>query len=173
MSATPAPATESEVPAPKKKSKLVLFVIVGVVALLGAGGGGFYFLKIRPAKAAAAAEKLKKSEAGGEDPSEVKRVVELQPFIMNLADPDEPRYLRMTVSLGIGEEAGGEEKADPIFTTRVRDVMLAVLSTKKSADLLTNEGKTKLRKELLEKVRASVKKPEVKAIYITDFIIQM
>lgn len=106
------------------------------------------------------------------DDSGVKQVVELQPFIVNLADDNAARYLRLTVSLGVGEGEGGE-KPDPLFTTRVRNALLAVLTTKKSDEILTVEGKAKLRKELLRAARAASEKPQVEAIYITEFIVQL
>ncbi len=107
------------------------------------------------------------------DDSDVKQVVELQPFIINLADTDEARYLRLAVSLGIGGEGGGEEKPSPLFMTRVKNAMLAVLSVKKSDEVLSVEGKAKLRKELLQAAQAASEEPKVEAIYITDFIVQL
>lgn len=106
------------------------------------------------------------------DDSDVKQVVELQPFIINLADEGEARYLRMTVSLGLGENEG-ESKPDPLMTTKVRNAMITVLTSKRSEEILTVAGKTALRKELLKAARAAVKEPEVHAIYITDFIVQL
>jgi len=105
---------------------------------------------------------------------DVKKIIELQPFIVNLADTEQARYLRMTISLGIdGAEEEESEKPDQLFMTRVRNAMLAVLSDKKSDEILSVEGKTKLRKELLEAAQAASEEPEVKAIYITDFIVQL
>lgn len=105
------------------------------------------------------------------DDKEVKKIIELQPFVVNLADKEESRYLRMSVSLGIGETK--EEKPDPILMTRVRNAMLAVLTTKTADEILTQEGKSILRKELLKAARAAIDEPHIEAIYITDFIVQM
>lgn len=117
--------------------------------------------------------KSKKSD-GAQDDSKVKQVIELQPFIVNLADKGEARYLRLTVNVGIGgEEEGKEAKPDPLFTTRIRNAMLAVLTSKTSDEILTTEGKNTLRKELLRVARKASAEPEVQAIYITDFIVQM
>ncbi|MDQ3819898.1 MAG: hypothetical protein M3362_19795, partial [Acidobacteriota bacterium] len=95
------------------KSRKKLFIII-LVILLAAGGGGFYIYRSRAATAKAKekndkvitdADKNAKSENPNSkklleislpDDSEVKQVVELQPFIVNLADESEPRYLRMT-----------------------------------------------------------------------------
>lgn len=179
--------------APKKK-KGKLFIIIGLIFFLAAGGaGGFYFWSKSKAEAAETAEaeekpakKSSKKESKKEDKSEesasefdgalpddenVKHVVELQPFIVNLTDSEDARYLRMTVSLGVGEEGG--EKPDPLFLTRVKNAMLTVLTTKKSEDVLTTEGKAKLRSELLKAAQAASEKPHVEAIYITDFIVQL
>lgn len=105
------------------------------------------------------------------DDKEVKRIIDLPPFIVNLADKGESYYLRLSVSVGVGESK--EEKADPLFTTRVRNAILTVLTTKSSEDVLTQEGKSKLRKELLKAARAASQEPKVEAIYITDLIVQL
>lgn len=123
----------------------------------------------------------KKTAKNSEDPlstalpddSEVKKIIELPPFIVNLADVDQARYLRMTVNLGVGGEEGGSEKPDQLFITRVRNAILAVLADKKSEDVLTVDGKSKLRAELLKAAQAASEEPEVKAVYITDFIVQL
>lgn len=109
------------------------------------------------------------------DDDEVKHIVSLEPFIVNLADEGEARYLRLSVNLGTGEGEGGEEKEkpDPLFTARVRNAMLSVLMTKRSSEVLTVEGKNALRKELLRAAQAASEEPHVEAIYITDFIVQL
>lgn len=165
---------ETEEVAPKKSGKKKVFIIVILLALLlgGGGTGGFFFWKHRAAKAAQAAQsKEEKKESHDADEKEVAEVVELAPFIVNLADRDEPKYLRMTVSLGLGE--GAAEKPDPLFTTKVRNAILAIVTTKTSDQVLTVEGKAELRKEMLSAARSVVDKPSVHAIYITDFIVQL
>lgn len=184
MSDTPETTAEAK---PKKKGKLPLIIIL--VVLLAAGGGGYYFFVMRAASAKAAAKAKKAAKAADEEASadeeaeadkgnksdgaNVKQVVELQPFIVNLADKENTRYLRMTVSLGMGGEGEEESKPDTLMTTRARDAMIAVLTSKSSNDIISAEGKMKLREELLKAARKVVKEPRIEAIYITDFIIQM
>lgn len=105
------------------------------------------------------------------DDKDVKHVIELQPFVVNLADKGESHYLRLSVSVGIGETK--EEKPDALLTTRVRNALLAVLITKTSEEVLTEQGKVVLRKQLLKAARAAVEEPEIEAVYITDFIVQL
>jgi len=102
--------------------------------------------------------------------SDVKSVVEIQPFILNLADTDENRFLRLTLSVGVGEES--EEKPNQVLITRIRNAVLAVLMTKSSSDVLSPDGKIGLRKELLKAIQAVAKDVDVQAVYITELIVQ-
>ena len=173
-------ANESQSVPVKKKGRKGLIMIVLVVILLAGGGGGFYFWRVRAAAATAAANKKAnpgdehgKTEKHADGDAGVTQVIELQPFIVNLADKNESRYLRMTISLGVASEEAGEHKVDPLFTTKIRNAILEKISTQTSEQILTVEGKAALRKEMLAAAREAASTPEVLAIYITDFIIQM
>lgn len=181
-----------------KGSKKLIIIILSVVILLGGGGGAGYFLmKGSGAEEAdnAAKEKKSKDEPEEEEPAEgespkkssksgrslksvlpkdddVTQIIELQPFIVNLADTEQARYLRLSVSLGVATE-GKETDPAPLFVTRVRNAMLAILSDKNSSEILSMEGKAKLRKDLLRAAQAAADEPEIHAIYITDFIVQL
>lgn len=115
---------------------------------------------------------LNVKELGLPNDKNVIKVVALDPFILNLADKEDNRYLRLTVHLGIGSGEGEEEKPSVLFTSQARNAILSVLMLKASTDILTVEGRNELRKELLTVIRKAVKEPKVEAIYITEFIIQ-
>ncbi len=185
-------------PVEEKSRKKLIIIVLAVVILLGGGGGaGYFFLKGPAAETDDSSAKEKRSKArngetgvdGEEDSNtssktgnslksalpeddDVTQIIELQPFIVNLADTEQARYLRMTVSLGIASE-GKPEEANPLFITRVRNAMLAILSDKDSSEILSTEGKAKIRKDLLRAAQAAVDEPEIHAIYITDFIVQL
>lgn len=196
------PEAEPAQAKPPKKSKSKLLIILALVIAVAIGGAGsfFYFQRIAKAKTETpkkskhtddaeqddeASDKGKEKSGKGEKKddkeksdspiaslpkdADVKQIIEIQPFILNLADKDENRFLRLSVSLGL-EEAS--EKPDPVFIARVRNALLAVLMTKSSAEILTPDGKTTLRKELLQAVRAVTAEPPVLAIYITELIVQ-
>lgn len=175
------PQTNTADETKKKKGKgKTIVIIVLLVVLLGGAGGGFYFWRSSVAasaknkKASAAPEEKSTGEktTGESSDSDVKKIIELPPFIVNLADTEDARYLRMTVSLGVGGDEISE-KPDQIFTTKVRNAMLAVLTNKRSDEVLSAEGKTKLRKELLKAAQDASEEPQVKAVYITDLIVQL
>ena len=159
----------------KPRSRKPIIISLLVVLLAGLGVGGYFFArwmgvgKLFPVTSAKG--KGPKTDLKATDDSEVKQVVELQPFIVNLSDRNEARYLRMSISLGLAET--GELKPDPLFTTKVRNAILAIVTTKTSDQILTVEGKDQLRKEMLTAARGAASKPEILSIYITDFIVQM
>lgn len=203
----PSSTEPSAAPKKSKKKLIIIFALVLLIVGGGGGGFLFYKRAIaatpetaEKSKKSKAADNEEESEEEGSDgeeskeegeesegsheedsahidDSEVKQIIELQPFIVNLADKDEARYLRLTVNVGVGESEGGEGgekgKVDPLFTTRVRNAMLAVLTTKTSDEVLSAEGKNTLRKELLKATRKASEEPQVHAIYITDFIVQL
>ena len=161
---------QNEQAPPKRRLKKLIILVLFLLIIGGGAGGGFYFWKIRGA--AAAEQAVEGEEHTKEAENAVKAIVDLPPFIVNLADNESARYLRMTVSLGVG---GSEkaEKPDPVFSTKARNAILAVISAKKSDEILTAEGKDALRKEILAAAQSVSKEPHVAEIYITEFIVQL
>lgn len=197
------PGPEAAEEKKKGGKKFLVIAVVVILLLGGGGGGFYFWRASSAAAADEVSEKKKDSKKsdseeksddeeseheddGGKKGSmddslktsipnddDVNAVVELPPFIVNLADTEQARYLRMSVSLGVEGAEGESEKPDQLFITRVRNTMLAVLSDKKSDEILSVEGKAKLRKELLKAAQAASEEPKVRAIYITDFIVQL
>jgi flagellar FliL protein len=178
-------AQPAQAAAQPKKKKGKLFMILGLVLAVAAGGaGGFLYFQKAAAKTKSDSHKGRKADQEsdedegdhsegkekGDSEADVKRVIEIQPFILNLSDKDENRFLRLGMSLGLGD--AGEEKPDQLFITRVRNAVLSVLMAKSSADVLSAEGKVNLRKEILEAVQKASEEPHVLTIYITELIVQ-
>ncbi|MGE0679674.1 MAG: flagellar basal body-associated FliL family protein [Candidatus Binatia bacterium] len=99
----------------------------------------------------------------------------IDPFVVNLADPGSRRYLRVNLKLKLKKQ----EESEPLLEARmpqVRDAVLMLLSGKTTDQLLSVEGKTMLRKELIDKLNAVLKKKglkkAVKDLYFTEFLIQ-
>jgi flagellar FliL protein len=177
-------------PAPAKKGTL-MWVIIGLLVLLIAGGGGaFAWLKFktphkaeaktettqpaepRPAEAAqepaAAAEKGGEGEKGG-PPGKLGTIVDLDPFIVNLAD-QEPRYLKLTIKL---EVEGPELKAEILQRVpQVRDSLLVLLSSKESVTLKPATGKLQLRDEILQRINSLLASGKARNVYFTEFVVQ-
>ena len=154
---------------PAKKSSGMFFVVIGIVVLVLAGGGGFFFLK----RAKAAPPRTE--EGGGEKappaPSEIKTVLHLETFTVNMDDPEQKTYLRIGIDLGLASASKGESKA-PSPTALVRDTILNVLMVAKPADVATAEGKNQLKQRLLEALQQRAPELDVREIYFTEFLLQ-
>jgi flagellar protein FliL len=150
----------------KKKSALPLLL---AVILLGIGGGGgaawFVMQRGRSAEAAQAPE-------ANEPP---KYVVPLEGFTVNLADPENNHFLRVTMDLGIDRLPDGADRDKPAASVpiaRIRDSILSVLTVCKADPLLTPEGKEQLKQKLLQALRHDVPELNVRDIYFTEFLVQ-
>lgn len=157
---------------PGKKKTLVLLVVGVVVFLLLAGGGtaGYFFLlKGKPAGGAADAATHGGAEAKGEA-AEGGPTHALDPFVVNLSDVENPRYLKVIMQLELGsEELKPElEKNMP----QVRDEIIMLLSSKSFDDLSTSPGKRSLKRSIIECVNRHLTTGRVSNVYFSDFVIQ-
>ncbi|MEN6370661.1 MAG: flagellar basal body-associated FliL family protein [Armatimonadota bacterium] len=135
-----------------------LIIIILVVSLVGAGA----FLKF--------------GKKGKSAPKPVELTEwKLDEFVVNLADADESRYLKIDVSLSVegAPKGGGEgEKAANPEEAKVRDTVIDVLSSKKYSDLLTEKGKTVLKEELKKQLNSVLKQTKVHDVFFTSFTMQ-
>ncbi len=152
-----------------RSGKIRIFIVLAGVLVLALAGTGFFVLK---------------GKSGGdkhkEAPPEPEHLMTLEPFILNLADADSARYLKMEISLGVkgevpaaggghGGHGGGGE--DPKITV-IRDTIIRVTSSHTYRELLSAEGKEKLKKELREAIEHAVEGLEVSNVYFTSFAMQ-
>jgi flagellar FliL protein len=95
---------------------------------------------------------------------------DLDPFIVNLADVPESRYLKLTVKLELDRPEIATELSARI--PQVRDTILILLSSKDTAGLRNPQGKFQLRDELTQRVNALLPKSGVRSAYFTEFVVQ-
>ncbi len=166
-------AVDGKAAAGGKKSKLNLIIILLVaVGVLGAGSfAAWKYLKAgKPEAAADAAKKEKEKKAGKEA---AKATLNLEPFLVNLAD-SEVRFVKATFRLGLADVKSGEElNGDQVFISAARDTIISILTAKKSEQILSPDGKKELRHEIQEKVNALLPKKEILDVYIVDFVVQL
>ena len=154
-------------PAPKNRGRRKY--TTALVLLSGAGFGGWWtFLRPRPADSA---DQSKATSA--------RTVLPLESFTVNLADAEEGRFLRATLSLGVDGQlpsgGKGESKAPEtsvVSMATIRDSILSVLTTCKSADLLTPDGKAKLKADLINSLNHDVPALQAREVYFTEFLVQ-
>jgi flagellar protein FliL len=134
-----------------------------LVFLLAAGAFWFWISRTN-------AQSAKHAPAG----PAVKETLHLEGFVVNLADASGECFLRIGVDLGLGRSVAGhdEKAAQSIPTAQIRDVVLRVLTTYQSDELMGAEGKTRLKQQLLEALQAAVPELAVREVYFTDFLVQ-
>ncbi|MEY4669442.1 MAG: hypothetical protein RL518_2141 [Pseudomonadota bacterium] len=199
MSDAHPPKTE-EAPAegaPKKKNKKVIFIALGVVLLVAGAGVPMFLMGGAPEEATVAHEE----EEHHEEEKHLE-TADLGSYVVNLSEATSFLKAHLLVEFdnavvekqmkphAEGEEAaaegggghGGGEKAGPAplpefmakREVQIKDTILKVLSSKKADDVLTPDGKERLKDELIEGLNEAVglEDPPLTAIYFTEFIIQ-
>ena len=151
-------------------SKKLLLLIILAVAILAGGGGAAWFMLGSGEEEAHAKDKKHEKSAADEHHDEPGPIVELDGFVLNLADQEDLRYLKMTIKLELDRP---EEKTD--FAAKVpaiRDSLLVLLSSKESHLLRTTNGKRRVREEIRNRVNGLMKKGKIENVFFTDFVIQ-
>lgn len=187
------PADES----PKKSKKKLMLIVVVIVGLLGGAGVPLVLMTTKePPKEEEAVEE--------EHHEPVQRIetADLGQFIVNLSESSS--FLKTKIMMeydgalidtqlavlhgedggkahGGGASGGGGEKAGGGVHPHVvknenkfRDVVIRILSSKKAAELLTTEGKARLKEELVDGLNEAMglEEPPVVGVLFTEFIIQ-
>ena len=169
-------------PAAKSSNSGSLIMMVVIVLLSNALGAGATWFFVRRTMAAVVAPGAEGKEGAGKDGKEVdmaevlgkSAVVPLEPFVVNLADSDTARYLRVKISLMVDDKSKLKEiEENQALQLKVRDVILQTLTRKTSQDLINDDGKKKLRKEIQDQVGPFFKEPKLNDVMFTEFVIQL
>jgi len=184
------PTAQAQGAAPKK-SKVGLILIVLVVLMAAAAGFfGWQYFKNSKASASTQAdasheeeegaesakpnhEKGKSSKSGHKEASDG-ATINFEPFLVNLADKDASRYLRATIRIVVANKEVAERiTSGEVLASKIRDAILSILCTKISTEIVTSEGKEKLKKEILERLNSFVPEHPAQDVFFTDFVVQL
>ena len=114
-------------------------------------------------------------------------MVNMSTKIINLADPNGRKYIRVTMVLEFAPDNPDyikmttEEKTAYVtdFQSRVTammpvldDTVITLLSTKTFDELYTAEGKEKLRQEILQSMTGKLNNLTLLSVYFTEFVVQ-
>ena len=162
---------QEEQPQPKKAtSKLLLIVVIGalLVSLLGVGGYIVYTQVLGGGGEEAKKEAAKAAEL--KEAAKLGIVTALDPFIVNLTDDAGKRYLKVTMQLELDNEILNEEITNKM--PQIKDSIITVLSSKSTDDLLTIDGKFKLKEQIQTRVNVLLKTGVIQNVYFVEFVIQ-
>jgi flagellar basal body-associated protein FliL len=167
--AAPAAAdTEEEgAPKPKRKGSLVRYAVIGLV-LVGVLGGGLWFLSPYLPAWARLSSSSAKPAVTVEPP--VTHTVPVANLVVNLGRPETKRYLKIGVELGLTSAKHAKEVEE--HKSQITDLIISMLAETPVEALAEEEGRTELKRELVEKIREELKLEAVRRVYFTEFVIQ-
>lgn len=132
---------------PKKKNRLKFLLLILVVLLAAGGGAAWYFMQ---PKGDAEAVDEAPAEAKPAEPEAPPIFVTLEPFTVNLLSDGGDHYLQVGIDLKVADEKVPEQVK--LHMPEIRNSVLLLLSSKHVSDLVTVEGKNKLRTEIRRQV---------------------
>jgi flagellar FliL protein len=175
MSAKDDQSTQEKPQAQPNSKKNLLIIIGAIVIAVAVGAGATFFMLHGSSKEAGAkegkaekSEKTEKSEKG--EKGEALNSYALDPFIVNIYDGQELRYLKLKLEI---ELSNAEVKNElTVRQAELRDAVLAILTTKTMQDIQFLQGKNQLKQEIMAAVTKMLSPGKVKQIYFTDFVVQ-
>ncbi|MEE4356268.1 MAG: flagellar basal body-associated FliL family protein [Desulfococcaceae bacterium] len=152
------------------KKTVIIMIIVFLLLLFGAVGAGFYFMwgKINDINAKDMKSEVK--EKSSEEKTEIGPLVELDVFILNLADTNEQHFLRVKIHLETENMEVSEEVNKRL--PQIRDYIISLIPTKTSEEILKAEGKEILRSEMLKGLNGFLHSGRITRLYFNDFVVQ-
>lgn len=151
-------------------------LLLGLAAASVLGGAGFYAVNaglILPAPGAdaesASAYKDKPSDTGGGPaPAADAAFVAIEPLILNFGRGTATRHLRFRASLEVAPEYAHEVEA---VLPRVVDVLITYLRALELADLERPDALTRLRSQLLRRVKMVTGDGRVRDLLVMEFVL--
>lgn len=146
-----------------KPSKIILILLA-----LNLGASGFTTFKVVTAESAHGEAEHKAPEPVG--PEVQGPVIALEPFVVNLDEPGQSRYVKITLQL----ELASPEAEHPLEKSKqlIRDMILSHLSGLKLGDCLGAAAKDKIRTELMTKVGSIVGPGKIRRMFFQEFVVQ-
>jgi flagellar protein FliL len=96
----------------------------------------------------------------------------LDEFVLNTADIDEPHYLRVELSLAYEGENNKKLAAElPKRKEQIRDIILKILSQKEKQDIDEQFERDRVKDEIKKEINNILRDGSVEEIYIRKFII--
>lgn len=158
----------------KKKRKtpsfyLTLILVLNFIIISGCVGIIFY-IKFMTQKEKMD-EKTEFEQLIGRDKNEaLGPIYTLEPFKVNLADQGGGIMVQAIIELEFFDEESLTQAE--IITSRIRNIIINLLSSKTKKELLPVRGKLFLRDQILRSINARLNKGGLKYVYFSKFVIQ-
>lgn len=152
------------------KKNIIILIIAGFLVFI-VMGAAFFILWNKVSSIGVQAEEDKIEETAEEvEVDKLGALLHLDTFIVNLADQDGKRFLRITLELELSGDKSVEEVEK--WLSKIRDTILTILPNRKFEDIKSVEGKKVLRDEIIAKLNNFLGEGTIVNIYYTEFIVQ-
>jgi flagellar FliL protein len=152
-------------------SNKIMFLLIAVMLVLTIGlAAGFFMMWGKLSDMNSTANAAVSTEAEQSQTAQLGTLFSLETFIVNLADVERNRYLRVTMDLELVESSDTAKLDDRL--PQVRDRILMILPSKTFEEIASVEGKTVLRNEIIGKLNSLFPKEVVTNIFFTEFVVQ-
>lgn len=136
------------VKAPAKSKKLLIIGLAAVLILALGGGGAFYFISKQRAAAAEDGEDAAPTKSTAHSgPRTPPAYLPMENMVVNLADPGGERVAQVGITLEVLDAQAAEQVKS--FMPTIRSGVLMLISQRTAEELLKQEGKQKLAKDIL------------------------
>lgn len=142
----------------------IKIILVGVLILLVAIGASYFLMKSLMAPLMPP-----KVETSSKTSLEAATLVAVPEFTTNISDGAGNRYLKVEVSVELGDKQNAESVKT--FMPIIRDSILTILTSKTVADLDVR-NRANIKQEIQVELNKKMGKDFIKNIYFTNFIMQ-
>jgi flagellar FliL protein len=145
-------------------------LIAGGTLLLSAGSDGLAWARSLGNSEAEALAPVSAGKPAAKDSGHIGSTYGLDTFVVNIADRDRDRYLKMKAELELEKPELAQEMDARL--PQIRDLIISLLGNKSFDDIRTIEGKNFLREELLLRINSLLVTGEVRRVFFTEFVVQ-
>jgi flagellar FliL protein len=161
-------------------SKIIIIILILVIILLGAFAAAYMLFFNKSSNKSANKTSISSSSSNNNNnnatsDSTNEATLSLDETIINLADTDSERYVKVQVSFGYdssnskltSEVTSTDVNKKPIFA----DAVIKILRTKKSTDL-TGKSLDDIKQEILNAVNPYLKNGQFSSVYFDELVVQ-
>jgi flagellar FliL protein len=152
-------------------SNKVMFLIIAVMLVITIGlAAGFFMMWGKLSEINVATNAVASTDADPSQTAQLGPLFSLDTFIVNLADSERNRYLRVTMDLELMAATDANKLNERL--PQIRDRILMILPSKRFVEIASIEGKTALRDEIIGKLNSLFPRAVISDVFFTEFVVQ-
>ena len=159
-------STISQIESSKKKGgeKKLLFILIPALLVLGGGGFAAYHFLFAQTKAKAPSKPVGVSQI------KPGPMINLKPFLTNLADKDKTAYIKVSISIELKQ--GSNLGTFKQLTPQIRNRIIMIMSSKTSREINTPQGILSLRHQIARSLNQILGDGTVTGVYFNNYLVQ-